>query len=195
MCLTPGVFHLHGWVSGKPPFAIKVGSCSSTPLLDFNICFVEYVRGKHCDTRLLELSPKTLNTIQDYAKFCIALSQQEFTAIGSLQNHTGSRIGPYINRDHSLPDPPYYLGPFTNLAERYIAYLDSELKKLVSRQKGCEDDLKACWMQLEIREMILEDPECLNTVTQTYIKHGDAAGHNIMSHENGTIAGIIDWEW
>ena len=161
------------------------------------MCFVEYVEGTIGNPRITDDSLSTLTLSQDYAKFSIRLSQIPFRLIGSLTpNMSGENpgVGPFINRDHNLDQPPYFHGPFTTLAERYTAWIDDKLESILHKETWVNDRLGRYLIQLELRDLIQHDPDCQKPVEAAYIKHGDASGNNFMLDSEGHLLAIFDWE-
>ena len=178
-----------------------------------DICFVEHISGRSRPERLDMKDDTTLNTIRDFARFSIQLSEWAFPKIGSLfsdvrlaqgdqiRNPTASKlgsplyIGPFINQDHHLTGPPYFPGPFRTMAAGYSAHIDQCLRAILDGSRYELDPIPNYLAQLELRQMIKNDVGLSRPVNGTYIAHGDMSGCNIMEDQKGDLMGIIDWDW
>ena len=161
---------------------------------------LEFVQGTSWeDDRILDISnSKIRNTIQDYARFCIELSRLQFSQIGSLTRGSDGTlsVGPLAKGRANLPEAPWFNGPFKSQAERYLSFIDEHLQTWsVESAPTRQSPVLSYLLELELRDLIAQDPEMNRPATCTYIRHEELAPHNFMVDDEGHITAVIDWDW
>nr|XP_018264475.1 uncharacterized protein I303_02642 [Kwoniella dejecticola CBS 10117]OBR86633.1 hypothetical protein I303_02642 [Kwoniella dejecticola CBS 10117] len=167
-------------------------------------CYQTWLEGdawKPFMDRNLESSPlssKSLRHINDLAKWFISMEKVSFRQVGSpefAENGKDIGIGPLIERHPAFNIPPYYQGPFRTSRDRWIATINSRISLILSRTY-CNPKHEVVWylVYLEAKRLI-EGCEEMRGTGPFYIKHDDDRFDHIRANEDGTLTGILDWEW
>ncbi|WVQ96983.1 hypothetical protein IAU59_004092 [Kwoniella sp. CBS 9459] len=188
-----------------PSHITKLDSGVPGPSIDF--FYNELMRGKAWNVpkhmfRRIDLPEDELQRfIEAYAKTQIQLSNLPVPVnkIGCLipaETGDGVVVGPLVARGClRSPDPPYWLGPFTTLQERYLTQIESALRFILVGAVCPWAPVDAYLWHLELRELVKGCSVLAKRPDKLYIKHDDARGDHILRDDNGEITGIIDWQW
>ncbi|WWC68350.1 uncharacterized protein I206_102275 [Kwoniella pini CBS 10737] len=177
---------------------------------DLHYFFYEYLEG-----RALRLPKKGVDglwkpgvrmrhIINQYAKFQIQVSDHPIPArlIGSpsffpdIGAEAELRVGPLVNF-HCLNrlEAPYFLGPFRNNQERYLAQIDLALSHIADGYICQNATLDGYLFHLQLKELVSNCSVLMEQPEEVYIKHADDKGDQFMGDENDNLTGVIDWEW
>ncbi|WWC68366.1 uncharacterized protein I206_102291 [Kwoniella pini CBS 10737] len=174
--------------------------------IPFDYFFYEFLPGetwhipKHPFFSVTLSDEKLVKLVEGYAQVQIKLSQLQLSVsqIGCLK-YTDSgelSVGPIIARGcFQTPKPPYLLGPFNIMKDRYLAHIDAALQ-YIARGAICEwDSVDAYLWHLELRELVSNSKVLGRTLSRVYIKHDDEKGDHLMWNEKEEVVGVLDWEW
>ncbi|WWD18192.1 hypothetical protein CI109_102641 [Kwoniella shandongensis] len=172
--------------------------------------FVEFLEGRPLITNAAPLTTGTIieelasRLINDMARHHQAISRiridPQQAGIGSLyQNHEGTpryKIGPFtVASIMMIPDPPYFFGPFKTNKERYLRRIDMSLHWIMHDSFLLLDPVGKFLSLLEVWDLVEGNEELGKEETEVYIKHGDDKNDQYMLREDGSLVGLIDWEW
>ncbi|KAH7870100.1 uncharacterized protein C8R40DRAFT_1073555 [Lentinula edodes] len=144
--------------------------------------------------------------IDSLARFYINLSHISFTQSGSLVRDPASgnlEVGPLISLDFCqdqedrLPGP-FFFGPFQSSAHRYLAQIEHVLREIEQGSRafaGDEDVISVYVAHLWLKDLMQNSPRLWEEGEQTFLKHADDKGDQIMVDKDGKFVGVIDWEW
>lgn len=136
--------------------------------------------------------------ITSLAHFYISLSRIPYHQCGSLVRDVATgklEIGPLISPDFCQTTPPFFFGPFESSAHRYLAQVEYVIQEIEQGRAFAEDTTFSVYVtHLWLKDLIQNAPR-LWKKEETFIKHADDKGDQIMVDENGTLVGVIDWEW
>jgi hypothetical protein len=171
---------------------------------DLNHFFVEFVSGDAYSgfhgyspiTR--EPSSHELIIIESYAKFQMSLEKITFPSIGSPTFDSDGKviIGPIITVFAPLAQTPYYLGPFSNPKERYLAFCDMVMDAVLGdRWCSPEKSVSTYQAMLEAKRLVQACKELGEDIGPFYIKHGEPKCDHFLLDDQGDITAMLDWEW
>ncbi|KAJ3809380.1 hypothetical protein EV368DRAFT_45890 [Lentinula lateritia] len=101
---------------------------------------------------------------------------------------------PKSHPDFCQTTPPFFFGPFESSAHRYLAQVEHVIQEIEQGRAFAEDTTSVYVTHLWLKDLIQNAPR-LWKKEETFIKHADDKGDQIMIDENGTLVGVIDWEW
>jgi hypothetical protein len=195
--VLPPAFHRisHCCLTHSPTFLPRI------PDQDLEFFFIQFLEGHACPAPISQglSAQKQAKVIESLASFYIDLSQLSFSKVGSLvplpSSTTKAEIGPLITLDFHRPnEPPYFFGPFSSSAARYMAHIEYTLTEIAQGKAFTDNAAEVYVTHLWLRDF-LREARNLWAGEDTYIKHADDKGDQIMSDDDGDIVGIIDWEW
>nr|XP_031863144.1 uncharacterized protein CI109_001623 [Kwoniella shandongensis]KAA5530216.1 hypothetical protein CI109_001623 [Kwoniella shandongensis] len=168
-----------------------------TDLLYF---YQEFVPGVSAFEVLLWVNPitdPTIKLIRSYAEYTLHLEKITFDRVGSLHTRPDGMIsvGPLIDRRPPFLQPPHFHGPFDTAKQRYLAIIDLRLEQTLRGERYPPSlELLHYLILLDLRTYLNDHcPELEEG--PWYIKHNDENGNHVMMEKDGTINGVIDWEW
>ncbi|WVF70960.1 hypothetical protein IAT40_005756 [Kwoniella sp. CBS 6097] len=173
----------------------------------FDYFFFEYMKGKTWSMPKdpwysIDIPKDRLAVLIDaYAKHQIKMSEIQLqlptNKIGCLKTRDGSvQAGPIIARgSFQLYKPPYLLGPFSTLQERYFAHIDAAMKYITYGAFSTRDAVDAYLWHLELRELVSHSKVLAEEPAAVYIKHDDEKGDHYLWNEQDEVIGVLDWEW
>lgn len=174
-------------------------------LEELNYFFVEFVPGETYrgfrDNETMTRAPtdRDLSVIESLARHQLALERVTFASIGSPTfDVSGDNVivGPMTEYLSPLADPPYFLGPFRNPKERYLAYIETGMKAIIEGRWCVSSKARNFYLaMLEARRLVAECTELEEDSGPFYLKHGEPKGDHLMVDNNGKITAVIDWEW
>ncbi|WVQ96994.1 hypothetical protein IAU59_004103 [Kwoniella sp. CBS 9459] len=153
-------------------------------------------------TRTIDLPAEQLRQfIEAYAQTQIQLSNVEVPVdkIGCLHvlpADQGVVAGPMSTRTClRSPKPPYLLGPFVSLRERYLAHIDAALEFNILGAFSPRYRVASHLWHLELRELVSNCSILAETPDKLYLRHDDAKGDHMLCDDKHEVAAIIDWQW
>ncbi|KAJ3899827.1 hypothetical protein F5879DRAFT_975291 [Lentinula edodes] len=176
---------------------------------DLHFFFLEYFQGTSCNAPIAQGSltiEQQHDLIDSLARFYINLSHISFTQSGSLVRDPASgnlEVGPLISLDFCqdqedrLPGP-FFFGPFQSSAHRYFAQIEHVLREIEQGSRafaGDEDVISVYIAHLWLKDLMQNSPRLWEEGEQTFLKHADDKGDQIMVDKDGKFVGVIDWEW
>lgn len=168
---------------------------------DLAYFFVEHIpgqSGKYGYRRNPAPDATDIEQIHQYAKWTIDLEKVTFDAIGSPAfDDSGAVItGPTIDFFTFNPSPPFFLGPFKSMRDRYIHDFDARMQ-LILDGRWCEPrgEIQAYLQMLEAKTLVEGCAELAGGEGPFYIRNGETKCDNILHNEDGTVSGVIDWDW
>ena len=159
------------------------------------------------------VDPVSLKTIRDYASFVVQLSNLEFKGIGSLfsstdlENDTNQTskgptddealpcVGPFISWESTATTTPQFPGPFPSMAEFRLSFIQQDLSDILQGERHQEEPIASYLAQLTIRDIVFKSKELNRPADDTYLRHGDSKGNNMLIDEEGHLQAVIDWDW
>ena len=162
---------------------------------------MESLPGRGCEQPIWDISGPGLEvkqTIADLAKINIRRSQHPLRLVGSLYRDKASgeyAVGPLMNPVSANNEPPHFGGPFKTAGEQYRYIIDHIIDAINADRVFADDKERALLVHRWIREVVSEYPPYNIEDEDTYIVHEDTNGGFIMADDEGTITGLIDWEW
>ncbi|WOO76490.1 uncharacterized protein LOC62_01G000112 [Vanrija pseudolonga] len=153
---------------------------------------------------------KYRTTVRDLASLSVSLSSQSFEGIGSLYPSTTApdseplqvQVGPLLSFEPQLRSSPP-LGPFKTNREAKTAKIDWLLHLIEKHRLGWlppsgrhPNPQPVLWYLtlLEVR-VLVQGCEEMGRSGPTYLRHGDQNIGCILTHEDGSLAGMVDWEF
>ncbi|WRT65965.1 uncharacterized protein IL334_002916 [Kwoniella shivajii] len=138
--------------------------------------------------------------IEEYAGMQIQLSniRVPYKALGCIYptDSGETQVGPIVSRGCFMnPKPPYFMGPFSSLRELTLAHIEAALRYIKLNALQGRHPLDEYLWHLEMRELVAASKELAEESEELFIKHVDKKGDEMMVDGNGTIVGILDWEW
>ncbi|ODN72896.1 hypothetical protein L202_08319 [Cryptococcus amylolentus CBS 6039] len=139
-------------------------------------------------------------TLLEFAQHYIAVAdiKLEVKGIGSLypfDNSCGYTLGPITSMGTFMrPEPPYFLGPFKTLKERYVAHIDQALFHIRSTSFFMLYPIQVYLWLLELLDMIAECEVLAREEEEIYIRHADDWFRQSMRDSEGHLTGCLDWE-
>ncbi|WVF70961.1 hypothetical protein IAT40_005757 [Kwoniella sp. CBS 6097] len=173
--------------------------------LPFDYFFIEFIEGEKWKVwrpldKPIDLPKEQLELfIEVYAKQQIKMSEVFVPTkrIGCLSNNPDNNIvaGPIIARGTFMTHkPPYLLGPFKTLQERYLAHIRAHLDYLaLGAIQWCA--MESYLWHLEVEELVLNSRLLAEEPDAVYIKHDDDKGDIFLYDDQKQITGVLDWEW
>jgi len=171
---------------------------------DLNYFFVEFATGQAYKGfhgwQSITRAPTDheLVIIESYAKFQMSLEKLTFHSIGSPTFDANGKviIGPVVSDIAPLAEPPFYLGPFASLRDRYIAYFDTVMTAILE-DRWCAPDrsLPTYQAMLEAKRLVEGCKELAEEGGPFYMKHGEAKCDHFLLNDDGEITATLDWEW
>ncbi|WVQ96997.1 hypothetical protein IAU59_004106 [Kwoniella sp. CBS 9459] len=174
----------------------------------FDYFFTEFLEGKKWAIRRtdwegpLVIADHEIDTFIDaYARHQIKLSEVRVPTnqLGCLTTTPKGDIiaGPFITRGAFMsPKPPYLLGPFKNLQERYLtqirAALDYSAIGAISRY---DEPIDVYLWHLELEELVTNCQSLSDEPDAVYLKHDDEKADIYLFDDQDQIIGVLDWEW
>jgi hypothetical protein len=146
---------------------------------------------------------------EDVAKLMVQLSARAFSKVGSptFDANGDITVGPLHSR-HVSKYLAANLGSYRTSAECKLAQLDHLMRAVREKSLGWDDQwyqgdpkyrtepwspVWAYIMLLEARDIIQSNAE-MNEEKATYLRHGDDHSGQFIFNDDGTLAGVIDWE-
>lgn len=150
------------------------------------------------DTRISVPSDTTVKIIYNVAKWYLTLEKVHFDTVGSLHfdpvDNNKFIIGPVVEFDPQTGEPPFYKGPYKDAADHYADYFDTAMKQIVAGTRSWPQfDLDHYLISLEARSLVVACEEL--RVGPWYMKHADDRGDHFLVREDGSVAGVLDWDW
>lgn len=171
---------------------------------DLNYFFVEFVEGRpHPDFKVYEpitRSPtdRELIIIESYAEYQLSLEIVTFEKIGSPTFSPEGKVvvGSMTYDLAPLAESPYYLGPFFNQRDRYIAYFDTVLAA-IAENRWCAPSKSLAFYQgiLKAKRLVEGCAEMKEEPGIFYIKHGEPKCDHFLVNGAGELTSMLDWEW
>jgi hypothetical protein len=144
-----------------------------------------------------EPSAETLVVIENIAKWYISLEKVSFDSVGSLafDAETGSVVvGPIIDRVNLSNTAPYFLRPYKTAKDRYVTYFSVMMEQIQDgRRSKPGDELEDYLVALELKTLVEGCKELEEG--PWYLKHADDRGDLFHFLDDGTISGVLDWDW
>ncbi|WVQ97001.1 hypothetical protein IAU59_004110 [Kwoniella sp. CBS 9459] len=181
---------------------------SSQPIMpepSFDYFFFEFMEGKKWSMPKdpwysVDIPKDRLAVFIDaYAKHQIKMSEVQLPTkqIGCLTTQDGSvRAGPIIARGiFQTYKPPYLLGPFLTMQERYLAHIDAALQYITFGAVSTRDAVDAYLWHLELSELVSHSAILAEKPEAVYIKHDDEKGDHFLWNDQDEVIGVLDWEW
>ncbi|WWC96667.1 hypothetical protein V866_003539 [Kwoniella sp. B9012] len=192
-----------------PEGFIPVRTCSDDQGQDipFDYLFYEVLSGstwrisKHPLKSLSLPEDKFLQLIEGYGQIQIKLSELQLPVdqIGCLRSGSqpgNIEVGPIIARGcFQTPQPPYLLGPFSSMKDRYLAHIKAALDYILLGAICQSDPIDAYLWHLELEELVNHSAVLAQPLQEVFVKHDDEKGDHLMWNEEGKIVGVLDWEW
>ncbi|WWC88162.1 uncharacterized protein L201_003067 [Kwoniella dendrophila CBS 6074] len=178
-----------------PNFASNSGFEQELP---FDYFFFEFISGetmrvsKHPFFSVSLSEDKLAQLIEGYANIQMELSELKLPVkqIGCLTSSPDQKsvvAGPFIARgSFQNPKPPYLLGPFNTMKDRYLAHIDAALNYIYVGAICWWAPVDAYLWHLELRELV--------THSEILAEPLDAGDH-LMWNDKGDVVGVLDWEW
>ncbi|KAJ3888100.1 hypothetical protein GG344DRAFT_54366 [Lentinula edodes] len=101
------------------------------------------------------------------------------------------------DQEDRLPGP-FFFGPFRSSAHRYLAQIEHVLREIEQGSgafAGDEDVISVYVTHLWLKDLMQNSPRLWEDGEQTFLKHADDKGDQIMVDKDGKFVGVIDWEW
>ncbi|OCF31876.1 hypothetical protein I316_06474 [Kwoniella heveanensis BCC8398] len=141
--------------------------------------------------------------IEAFAQTQVQLSNLEVPVdkIGCLYppspNGAGGVVAGPMSTNSCLrsPKPPYLLGPFSTLQERYLAQINAALEFGLLGAFTRRYRVASHLWHLELRELVENCAILADKPDKLYIRHDDAKGDHMMRNDKHEVVGIIDWQW
>lgn len=136
-----------------------------------------------------------LKFIEDYADFCVRVSNLSYDSMGSLDLDGDTiKIGPMIDQyGGSNVTAPYFPGPFKSMRDRYIAHIDRVLSATRKGLMGKKRPLLVYLAHLVARDLVMNDAEMAKEDEKFYIRQPDALAGQFLVQDGG-ITAVLDWE-
>jgi hypothetical protein len=136
-----------------------------------------------------------LKFIEDYAEFCIQVSNLSYDSIGSLDlDGNKIKVGPMVELyGVSSTTAPYFPGPFKSMRDRYVAQIDRVLSATRKGLMGQNRPLLVYLAHLVARDLVMNDPEMGKEEGEFYIRQPDALAGQFLV-KDGSITAVLDWE-
>ena len=136
-----------------------------------------------------------LKFIEDYADFCVRVSNLSYDSMGSLDlDGDAIKIGPMIDLyGGSNVTAPYFPGPFKSMRDRYIAHIDRVLSATRKGLMGRKRPLLVYLAHLVARDLVMNDAEMAKEDEKFYIRQPDALAGQFLVQDGG-ITAVLDWE-
>ncbi|CAK7216970.1 hypothetical protein SCUCBS95973_002993 [Sporothrix curviconia] len=137
--------------------------------------------------------------LEQMAEIYLELEKHPLPATGCLALSDGNgedvQVGPFV-QPPCFVTPTSALGPFSTLAESYMAIIRHQMAMLATGEYGSlrVDNYLAFLWRAEALPKLVDDDRNSNT-GPFYLKHYDDKGDHILVDANYNITGIIDWEW
>lgn len=133
--------------------------------------------------------------IRCLAEFYTALSSLSFGYVGSLHRHDdGSlRVGPVVAPTVTLPEHPWFLGPFASAREFYLAYIDAAIEQTLAGLLHIPSRAIDAYIIYKVLRKLIETCPGLDS-GPWYIRAVDDKGNRYLFKE-GELTGVINWEW
>lgn len=135
--------------------------------------------------------------IENIDKWYISLEKLSFDSVGSLafDSETGNVVvGPIIDRVSLSNTAPYFLGPFKTAKDRYMTYFSTMMEQIHDRRRSRPgDELKDYLIALELKTLVEGCAELKEG--PWYLKHAEDRGDLFHFLEDGTLSGVLDWDW
>lgn len=133
---------------------------------------------------------------ESLAAWYLELEKVQFDKVGSLHKTANGSIavGPEVTRQPPLESPPYFIGPFNNSQERYLAMIDATID-LIARGMCYPPDraVQAFLVYSQARTLVAKCDEMKNGPFM--VKHGEQKGDELLWSDGYKLTGVIDWEW
>ncbi|WRT65975.1 uncharacterized protein IL334_002926 [Kwoniella shivajii] len=154
------------------------------------------------DDALWNPGTKIRKFIEDFAKIQIKMSNIPISAnligcpVSPLGDNTKLIVGPLTScRCLNMLDPPYFPGPFRTNQDRYLAQINTALSHIVNGHLCQKAPLDGYLWHLQLKELVQNCTELDKEFDQVFIRHADAKEDQFMGDEDGSISGVLDWEW
>ena len=129
------------------------------------------------------------------ATWYLQLDSLNFDAVGSLRASSDSPVGPDITKQPAFADPPYFLGPFTNVKQRYLAIIDHMLDG-ISNGSGTRNPIHTTETYLLYRWARGLVDECAEMESGLwYLVAGKQKSDRFFFDSDWGITSVLDWEW
>ncbi|OCF31865.1 hypothetical protein I317_02956 [Kwoniella heveanensis CBS 569] len=108
----------------------------------------------------------------------------------------GTAVGPLVGRGClRSTEPPYWLGPFSTLTERYLVQIECALQYILLGAVCPWALVDGYLWHLELRELVTGCSVLAEKSDELYVRHDDARGDHLLGDEEYQVTGIIDWQW
>jgi hypothetical protein len=164
--------------------------------------FVEYLDGKpyppFLQTQYVVPTDHTVKAIYNVAKWFLTLERVSFDAVGSLHFDPDVPkkivVGPVMDTVPQLGRTPFFRGPYKTAKERYVDFFDTALKQIIAGTRAlAKHNVDDYLIAMEIRSLVSQCKELEDG--PWYMKHGEDKGDHFMLREDGSVSGVIDWDW
>ncbi|ODN74238.1 hypothetical protein L198_08259 [Cryptococcus wingfieldii CBS 7118] len=161
---------------------------------------VPYIDGDYMNTLHTDRD-RFAASLLEFAQHYIAIAdiKLEVKGIGSLypsDNSCGYTLGPITSMGTFMrPEPPYFLGPFKTLRDRYIAHIEQVLFHIRKLSFFNIAPIRSYVWLLELQDMIKECEVLGREEDDFYIRHADDWFRQTMRDSEGHLTGCLDWEW
>jgi hypothetical protein len=164
--------------------------------------FVEQLEGHpqdpFSDTRISVPTDPTVKIIYNVAKWYLDLEKVQFDKVGSLHfdplEPDKVVIGPVVEFWPQTGEPPFYKGPYKTAMEHYADFFDTAMEQIAAGTRSLpQHDLDDYLIALEAKSLVMGCKELGEG--PWYMKHADDSGDHFLVTEDGTVSGVIDWDW
>lgn len=137
-------------------------------------------------------------TISDYARINDKRSRQPLKGVGSIQYDSHSdtfSVGPMFCQVVAHPNPPHFLGPWKTAAEKWAARWGHVIEAIQDGRLYAHHRETAFLIHRWIQHAMSTYPPYLVEEVDTYVVHEDTNAGHILVDSEGSITGLVDWEW
>ncbi len=143
-------------------------------------------------------------TVKDIARLMSQISTISFSGVGSPTFDDNGKVvvGP-LHTPHSAEHPADALGLYRTSAELKLALLEQNMRFVREKRRWWDwrwntirsqfDPVWAYIIYLEGREIVQSVAE-MQVEEPTYLRHGDDHQYQFLLNDDGSLAGVIDWE-
>lgn len=154
--------------------------------------------GPLCDTRVSVPTDPTVRIIYNVVKWFLDLEKVQFETVGSLHFDPLQPgkiiIGPVVEFWPRTGESPFYKGPYKTAMEHYADYFDTAMAQIIAGTRSLPElDLDHYLIALQAKSLVMACEDLKEG--PWYMKHADDSGDHFLVTEDGSVSGVIDWDW